>query len=107
MSRYLDDHNNLPVDERTGLPLENTPDDDDDEEIIVGERKVSSAWNVIGAGIVIVLIASAGVAMWPRQTTTDPTPTASTTPVAPTTAEPSGSTVPPKAVETTGAGGGQ
>ncbi|EJZ17022.1 hypothetical protein NE852_18040 [Rhizobium sp. Pop5] len=99
MTRYLDDHNNLPVDEKTGLPLEQVPDDDEDEDITAGGRRAFSAWHVIGTGIVIVLLATAGAALWPRQTT-DPTQTASTTPAVPSAAEPSGPAVSPKAAGT-------
>ncbi|RUM23788.1 hypothetical protein EFQ99_21260 [Rhizobium vallis] len=107
MSRYLDDHNNLPVDERTGLPLEYVPEDDEDEDITAGDRQAFSAWHVIGTGIVVVLLATAGAALWPRQTT-DPTQTASTTPGVPSAAEPSRPTLPPNAAGTIpDAGGGQ
>ena len=86
MAQYRDDNDNRIVDKTTGLPIEHMLRDDDDEDIIAGERRVFSAWNVIGAGIVIVLIATASFALWPSQTT-DPTSTASTTPVVPTTDE--------------------
>lgn len=82
MAHYRVDNDNRVVDETTGLPIEHMLRDDDDEDIIAGERRAFSAWNVIGAGIVIVLIATASVALWPSQTT-DPTATASTTPVVP------------------------
>ncbi|MBX5011459.1 hypothetical protein [Rhizobium lentis] len=83
MSQYLDENNNLPIDETTGLPLETRPRRQD-EEIVTSKRRAFFAWNLMAAGIVIVLMATATVALWPGQTT-DPTTTASTTPVAPIT----------------------
>jgi hypothetical protein len=100
MTQYRNDNNNRIVDETTGLPVEHMLPHHDDEDIFARERRAFSAWNVIGAGIVIVLIATASFALWPSQTT-DPTSTASTTPAAPITAEPSGSAMPPRTVEPT------
>ena len=76
MTQYGDDKNRI-VDENTGMPLGQASYEE--EKVLADERRSVSLWGVLAAGILVILIAAAGFAIWPS-TTTEPASTASTTP---------------------------
>lgn len=76
MTQYGDDKNRI-VDENTGMPLGQASYEE--EKTLADERRSVSLWGVLAAGILVILIAAAGFAIWPS-TTTEPASTASTTP---------------------------
>lgn len=75
MTQYGDDKNRI-VDENSGMPLGQASYEQ--EKALADERRSVSLWGVLAAGILVILIAAAGFAIWPS-TTTEPASTASTT----------------------------